>query len=107
MDPGQTTDDGNSGGTLSKRGQCSDRNLWGQHLTNLLARLGHSAATLVDWNVHQVDVEDVNRISVEPSSHPEYDTKADPPAFWWRRPVSTEAITDEAERDRIIADRWA
>jgi type I restriction enzyme R subunit len=92
--------------TFSKRGQRGDRDLWGQHLSNLLGRLGQSAATLVDWEHHRVDGEDVARISVEPSGHPVDDTKGDPPTFWWRNPVGTEAITDEAERDQIITRRW-
>lgn len=73
----------------------------------MLGRLGPSAATLVDWDFHQIDGADVARISVEASSHPVHDTKGDAPTFWWRTPVSTEAVTDEAERDRIIARRWA
>ncbi len=92
--------------TFSKRGQRGDHDLWGQHLSNLLARLGHSAASLVDWEHHQIDGDDVARISVDPSPHPVHDTKGDQPAFWWRDAVGTKAVIDETERDRIIARRW-
>ena len=95
--------------TFSKRGERGDHDLWGQHLVNLLARLGQSAATLVDWDYHQIDGGDIARISVEPSIHPVYDTKsaADAePKFWWRNNVGTTAITDEQDRNEIIARRW-
>ena len=106
------TDDGEIHGldddyaTFSKRGERGDRDLWGQHLKNLLDRLGKAAATLVDWEFYTVDGGDIARISVEPSDHPVYETKGDGQVFWWRTPVSTDAIGDDAERDRIIARRW-
>lgn len=59
-----------------------------------------------DWEYHQVDGEELARVSVEASSHPVYDTKGDQARFWWRTPVGTIEITEEAERDRIIARRW-
>jgi len=92
--------------TFSKRGERGDRDLWGQHLNNLLDRLGRSAAALVDWEYHVVDDQDICRISIEPSDHPVFDTKGDKQTFWWRTPVGTEAITDETERNHIIARRW-
>ncbi len=107
------TDDGDIYGleddyaTFSKRGERGDHDLWGQHLKNLLDRLGKSAATLVDWEFPTIDGGDIARISVDPSDHPVYDTKGDQQVFWWRSPVSTDAVEDEAERDRIIARRWA
>ena len=58
--------------TFSKRGERGDRDLWGQHLKNLLDRLGAAAASLVDWEFFTLDGADVCRISVEPSAHPVY-----------------------------------
>lgn len=92
---------------FSKRGERGDHDLWGQHLKNLLDRLGKSAATLVDWEFHSIDGADIARISVDPSDHPVYDRKGDQQVFWWRSPVSTDAVEDNADRDRIIARRWA
>ncbi len=106
------TDDGDIHGleddyaTFSKRGERGDHDLWGQHLKNLLDRLGKSAATLVDWEFHTIDSGDIVRISVDPSDHPVYDSKGNQQVFWWPSPVSTDAVDDEAERDRIIARRW-
>lgn len=106
------TDDGEIHGleddyaTFSKRGQRGDRDLWGQHLKNLLDRLGKSAAALVDWEFHTIDGHDIARISIEPSDHPVYETKGDRRIFWWRTPVSTDAIDDETEREHLIARRW-
>ena len=106
------TDDGEIHGleddyaTFSKRGERGDRDLWGQHLKNLLDRLGKAAAALVDWEFHTINGGEIARISVDPSDHPVYETKGDQQVFWWRTPVSTDAIDDEAERDRIIARRW-
>ncbi|MCB9389072.1 MAG: putative DNA binding domain-containing protein [Acidimicrobiia bacterium] len=107
------TDDGEIHGleddyaTFSKRGERGDRDLWGQHLKNLLDRLGKAAGTLVDWEFHTVDGGDIARISVDPSDHPVYETKSHQQAFWWRTPVSTDAVDDEAERARIIRRRWS
>ncbi|MFV0318498.1 MAG: type I restriction endonuclease, partial [Microthrixaceae bacterium] len=107
------TDDGEIHGleddyaSFSKRGERGDRDLWGQHLKNLVDRLGKSAATLVDWEFHTIDRRDIARISVAASDHPVYDTKGDQQVFWWRNPVGTDAIDDETERDRIIARRWS
>ncbi len=107
------TDDGDIYGleadyaTFSKRGERGDHDLWGQHLKNLLDRLGKSAATLVDWEFRTIDGGDIARISVDPSDHPVYDAKGDQQVFWWRSPVSSDAVEDEAERDRIIARRWS
>ena len=92
--------------TFSKRGERGDRDLWGQHLKNLLDRLGKYAASLVDWDFFHLDGGDIVRIDVEPSDHPVYDVKGDRQVFWWRTPVSTDAVNDEHQRDRIIAGRW-
>ncbi len=106
------TDDGGIYGleddyaTFSKRGERGDHDLWGQHLKNLLDRLGKSAASLVDWEFFTIDGKDICRISIEPSDHPVYETKGDERRFWWRTPVSTERIDNDDERDRIIARRW-
>lgn len=90
----------------SKRAQQGDHDLWGQHLRNLVDRLGKYAASLVDWDFFRLDSEDIVRVSVDPSDHPVYDSKGDRQVFWWRSPVSTDAVNDERERDRIIARRW-
>ena len=92
--------------TFSKRGERGDRDLWGQHLRNLLGRMGTYAATLVDWAFFHLDGEDIVRIDVDPSDHPVYDSKGDRQVFWWRSPVSTDAVNDDHDRDRIIARRW-
>lgn len=93
--------------TFSKRGERSDRDLWGQHLKHLLARLGASAAALVDWDFFTIDGNDICRISIEPSDHPVYETRGDQRTFWWRTPVGTDPIDDDRERDHVIARRWA
>ncbi len=78
------TDDGGIYGleddyaTFSKRGERGDRDLWGQHLKNLLDRLGKSAAALVDWEFFTIDGKDICRVSIDPSDHPVYETKARP-----------------------------
>jgi type I restriction enzyme R subunit len=92
--------------TFSKRGERGDHDLWGQHLKNLLDRLGKSAASLVDWDFFTIDGKDICRIGVDPSDHPVYETKGADRVFWWRTPVSTERIDSDDERDRIIARRW-
>ena len=92
--------------TFSKRGERGDRDLWGQHLKNLLDRLGKSAASLVDWEFFTIDGQDICRISIEPSDHPVYETKGGEPVFWWRTPVSTDAVRDSNQRDLLIARRW-
>ncbi len=92
--------------TFSKRGERGDRDLWGQHLENLLDRVGKSAASLVDWEFFTIDDKDLCRISIDPSDPPVYETKGDERRFWWRTPVSTERIDSDDERDRIIARRW-
>ena len=93
--------------TFSKRGERGDRDLWGQHLKNLLDRLGKSAASLVDWEFFSLNGKDVCRISIEPSEHPVLETKGNDTYFWWRTPVSTDNVADAAERDRLISRRWA
>ena len=93
--------------TFTKQGQIGDRDLWGQHLQNLIHnRLGDYALSLVTWVFHKVNGNDLARINVNPSAHPIYDHKAKQEIFWHRTPVSTLAITDPKERGRIIATRW-
>ena len=92
--------------TFTKRGERGDRDLWGQHLKNLLDRLGRYAATLVDWNFFYLDGHDVIRVDIDPSDHPVYDAKGGARVFWWRSPVSTDSVTNEQDLDRIVARRW-
>ena len=93
--------------TFTKRGLVGDRDLWGQHLQNLVHnRLGDYALSLVTWVLHKVNGHDLARINVNPSAHPIYDNKAKQEIFWHRTPVSTLSITDPKERGRIIATRW-
>ncbi len=94
--------------TFSKRGQVGDRDLWGQHLQNLIHhRLGDYALSLVDWKFHKIEGHGLARINIEPSAYPVYDKKGKIETFWHRTPTSTLAITDEKERARIIATRWS
>jgi len=93
--------------TFSKRGERGDHDLWGQHLKNLLDRLGKSAAALVDWEFFSIDGNDVCRVSIDPSDHPVLETKGDDTYFWWRTPVSTDNVADPDERQRLIGRRWA
>ena len=93
--------------TFSKRGTVGDHDLWGQHLQNLIHhRLGAYALSLVDWNFHKVNGQDLARIHIDPSAHPIYDHKGQQETFWHRTPVSTLAITNPKERAHIIAARW-
>ena len=93
--------------TFSQRGQIGDRDLWGQHLQNLIRnRLGDYALSLVTWVIHKTNSNDLARINISPSAHPIYDTKDKTQTFWHRTPVSTLAITDPKEKAHIIATRW-
>ncbi len=93
--------------TFTKRGRRGDRDLWGQHLQNLIrTRLGDAAGTLVDWEFHKLNGDDLARINIEPSDYPIYDHKGKTETFWHRTPVSTISITDPKERNRIISRRW-
>jgi len=92
--------------TFSKRGDRGDRDLWGQHLKNLLDRLGKSAAALVEWDFFTIDGKDICRVSIDPSDHPVFEKKSDAETFWWRTPVSTDKIDNDQDRDRVIARRW-
>lgn len=92
--------------TVSKRGERGDRDLWGQHLKNLLDRLGKSAAALVDWDFFTIDGKDICGISIDPSDHPVHEHRGDERIFWWRTPVTTDRIDDEREREQVIARRW-
>ena len=93
--------------TFSKRGQTGDHDLWGQHLQNLIHhRLGAYALSLVTWQFHKVNGQDLARIHIDPSAHPIYDEKGKTKTFWHRTPVSTLAITNPKERAQIIATRW-
>ena len=106
-------DDGNVFGleddyaTFSKRGQRGDRDLLGQHLQNLVMnRLGHAAATLVEWQFHRIDGNDLCRVQVRPSGFPVYDATDREENFWWRYPIGTVRVSSDLERERIIAHRW-
>ena len=92
--------------TFSKRGERGDRDLWGQHLKNLLDRLGRAAAALVDWEFFTINGADICRIDIDPSDGPVFETKGETQVFWWRTPVSTERI-DEPDLSRIITRRWS
>ena len=93
--------------TFTKRGQRGDRDLWGQHLQNLIrTRLGDAACTLVEWEFRKINGNDLARINIEPSDYPVYDHKNQTETFWHRTPVSTISIPDPKERNRIISRRW-
>ena len=93
--------------TFSKKGKVGDHDLWGQHLQNLIHhRLGAYTLSLVTWQFHKVNRQDLARVHVDPSTHPIYDQKGQQEIFWHRTPVSTLAITDLKERAQIIATRW-
>jgi len=93
--------------SFSKRGQRGDRDLFGQHLQNILMqRVDQAALTLVSWEFHRIDGDDLCRVQVQPSGFPVYETRGDMDTFWWRFPVGTSAIADENERARIINRRW-
>ena len=93
--------------TFSKRGQRGDRDLWGQHLQNLIrSRMGDAAFSLVTWVFETVMGHDVARIDIEPSDYPVYERKGNSELFWYRIPASTISVEDEQERSRIIAKRW-
>ena len=93
--------------TFSKRGQRGDRDLWGQHLENLIqSRLGNPTLRLVTWICYEVDGKDVARISIEPSSCPVFDGKNKNRVFWSRTPSGTRAVRDVKELNQIVFDRW-
>ena len=94
--------------TFSKRGQRGDHDLFGQHLQNhLVSRLGDAAATLVTWEFHTIEGNDICRLSAEPADFPVFEgTGDDDRTFWWRYPTGTKAITDELEQKRIIHRRF-
>ncbi len=93
--------------TFSKRGERGDRDLWGQHLENLIrSRLGDSVLPLVATEFHTVDGNHLARISIDPSGFPVYERQGDNQVFWLRTPTSTVAVREQDERDRIIARRW-
>jgi type I restriction enzyme R subunit len=94
--------------TFSKRGERGDRDLFGQHLQNLiLGRLGDAAGTLVNWEFHTVDGADLCRVNVEPADFPVFEgTGDDDRTFWWRYPTGTKAVTDEEALRRIVRRRF-
>ena len=93
--------------TFSERGQRGDQDLWGQHLQNLIrTRLGDYALSLVTWQFHKINGQDLARINIDPSTHPIHDHKAKTETFWHRTPVSTLSITDPKQKAHIIATRW-
>jgi hypothetical protein len=79
----------------------------GQHLKNLLDRLGKASAALIDWEFFTIDGHDICRIGIDPSDHPVFEAKGEQRLFWWRTPVSTERIDDEQELDRLMVRRWS
>ncbi len=92
--------------TFSKRGERGDRDLWGQHLQNLIGRLGAAAADLVEWDFNSIDDNDIARARINPSGHPVYETRGDKRNFWWRTNIGTDRIDDETEIAHLIARRW-
>ena len=93
--------------TFSKRGQRGDRDLWSQHLQNLIhKRLGDATFSLVTWVFHKVNGHDVARISIEPSGYPIFDRKGSDEIFWYRIPASTISVNDVKQRNRMIVARW-
>ena len=93
--------------TFSKRGERGDRDLWGQHLENLIrSRLGDSVLPLVATEFHTIDGDHLARVSIDPSGFPVYERRGDDQRFWLRTATSTVAVRDPGERDRIIARRW-
>jgi type I restriction enzyme R subunit len=93
--------------TFSKRQERGDHDLLGQHLQNLIvSRLGHAAATLVEWEFFQIDGEDLCRVNVSPSGFPVYDTKGNQRILWWRFPTGTMGISDDREQQQIVLRRW-
>ena len=69
------------------------------------SRLGDAVLTLVTWEFHS-NGDDLDRVSIEPSEFPIYEIKDDEQIFWQRTPVSTIAITDPGEREKVVAKRW-
>lgn len=59
-----------------------------------------------EWEFFAIDGHDICRVSIDPSDHPVYETKAGERLFWRRTPVSTHAVKDSAQRDLLIARRW-
>jgi type I restriction enzyme R subunit len=95
--------------TFSKRGDRGDRDLFGQHLQNIIvSRLGDAAGSLVGWEFHTIDGDDLCRVSIEPADFPVYEgTGDDDRKFWWRYPTGTKAVEDEQDQQRIIRRRFA
>lgn len=96
-----------SGGTVLVEVGERDRTSWTAELGAMLARLGASAAALVDHEFLTVDGQVICRVSVEPSDHPVFEADGAEAAFWWRSLAATGRIDDPQERDRIIARRWS
>jgi type I restriction enzyme R subunit len=94
--------------TFTKRGERGDHDLFSQHLQNLLiSRLGDAAASLVTWEFHTINGDDICRVSVEPADFPVYEgTGDDDRTFWWRHPAGTKAVTNEDDQKRIIGRRF-
>ncbi len=94
--------------TFSKRGQRGDHDLFGQHLQNLLVgRLGDAAASLVGWEFHSIEGDDLCRVSVEPADFPVYEgTGDDDRTLWWRYPTGTKAVTGADDQQGMIRRRF-
>lgn len=101
--------------TLRKEG-ASDRDLFQLHLMQVIENaVGLAAAANVSCEPLSVDGHDVCRVHVEPSGHPVHAeiTKVDASgthskvsAFFVRLANGTREITDEAEVQRFITQRW-
>ncbi len=101
--------------TLRKEGK-HDADLFVLHLNQLIENaVGLAAAANVTTTIHQVDGRDLCRVHVEPSGHPveaEFTTVDDHGQFSKKRVFfvrlnnGTQAIPDERERQRYIAQRW-
>ena len=73
--------------TFIKRGHRGDRDLWGQHLQNLIrTRLGDHALSLVTWQFHTINSHHLACINIEPSTYPIHEHKANNETFWHRTP---------------------
>ncbi|MGI8757131.1 MAG: type I restriction endonuclease [Acidimicrobiales bacterium] len=94
--------------TFTDRAKKGDRDLFGQHLQSVLtSRVGDAAASLITWEFHTIDGDDLCRVSVEPADFPVYEgTDPDNATFWWRYPTGTKSIKAETERSRIIRRRF-
>jgi type I restriction enzyme, R subunit len=94
----------------------NDRDLFQQHLANVLIRaMGETAAANVTVQMHSINGDDLCRVHVRPSAFPveatvTLDNKGQfqkKTIFYVRVANGTRPITDPDERQRYIASRWA